>query len=260
MSARPHDWVVEMRSGAVGRADGGGPWLVQGVDWMVRAGETWVLAGPMNAGKSALLETVAGLRPMGDGTLRVMGLNWEDLKGDALVSLRMRVGVVFDGGGRLFPGLTVLENVALPLCYHRNWDMAEAAEAVGGWLETAGLARWALETAGTLSPPWARRAALLRALVLRPELLLLDEPLAGLDPAHAGWWEDFLGDLRSGCGLVDGHGMTLVLTASTPSGLPHWGDGVRCAVTEQGRWRDIGGLHDLAHMPGPWREAGPAGR
>jgi len=260
MSANPQEAVVEMTSGAIGAPDGSRPWLLEGVDWAVRAGETWVLAGPMNAGKSALLETVAGLRPMADGSLRVMGRAWEALKGPDLVALRMRVGLVFDGRGRVFPGLTVLENVALPLCYHRNWPMAEAAEAVEAWLSEAGLTGWALETAGKLSPAWARRVALVRALVLQPDLVLLDEPLAGLDPAHARWWEGCLGMLRAGHPLMDGHGVTLVMTASTPGALPKWGTDVRCAVIEDGQWRDAGGLHDLARTPRPWGEAAPTTR
>ena len=252
MLGEPPEVLVEMEAASVGAADAvGGPW-VRGVDWVVRAGEAWVLAGPMNAGKSALLETVAGLRVLAAGRLQVMGQQWEGLEGDALVSLRRRVGLVFEGRGRVFPGLTVFENVALPLCYHGNATPPDVEAEVAAWLADAGLSRWAMEAAGRLNPAWARRVALIRALVLRPDLVLLDDPLAGLDPSHARWWQDYLDGLRKGCPMLGGRGLTLAMTASTPSAMPDWGERARCAWMDQGQWRDVGRLSDLASLNQPW--------
>lgn len=255
MSGEPPEAVVEMEAASVGAADGVGRPLVRGVDWVVRAGEAWVLAGPMNAGKSALLETVAGLRVLAGGVLRVMGQGWEGLKGDALLALRRRVGLVFEGRGRVFPGLTVFENVALPLCYHANAALPEVASEVEEWLAEAGLSRWGGEPAGRLNPAWARRVALTRALVLRPDLLLLDDPLAGLDASHVRWWQDYLERLRGGHPRLGGRGLTLAMTASTPAAMPAWGDHARCAVMDQGQWREVGGLRDLASSKQPWLAA-----
>lgn len=255
MSGERPEVLVEMEAASVGTADGVGRAVIRGVDWVVRAGESWVLAGPMNAGKSALLETVAGLRALAAGRLEVMGQRWEGLKGDALVSLRRRVGLVFEGRGRVFPGLTVFENVALPLCYHGNASLQEVAVEVEAWLSEAGLSRWALEPAGRLNPAWARRVALMRALVLRPELLLLDDPLAGLDPSHTRWWQDYLERLHGGHPRLGCRGLTLAMTASTPSAMPAWGARARCAVMDQGQWRDVGGLQDLASVNQPWLAA-----
>jgi ABC-type transporter Mla maintaining outer membrane lipid asymmetry ATPase subunit MlaF len=245
-----------MEAACVGTADGTGGAVIRGVDWVVRTGEAWVLAGPMNAGKSALLETVAGLRVLASGRLEVMGQRWEGLKGDALVALRRRVGLVFEGRGRVFPGLTVFENVALPLCYHGNATLQGVAAEVEEWLSEAGLSRWALEPAGRLNPAWARRVALMRALVLRPDLLLLDEPLAGLDPSHARWWQDYLERLRGGHPRLGCGGLTLAMTASTPGAMPEWRSHARCAVMDQGQWRVVGGLRDLASLNQPWLAAG----
>jgi len=252
MSGEPPEVIVEMEAASVSAGDAMGGLWVRGVDWVVRAGEAWVLAGPMNTGKWALLETVAGLRVLAAGRLRVMGQRWEELEDDDLLSLRRRVGLVFEGRGRVFPGLTVFENVALPLCYHGNASVADVASEVEEWLAEAGLSRWAMEAAGRLNPAWARRVALLRALVLRPDLLLLGDPLAGLDPLHARWWQDCLDRLRQGHPRLGSRGLSLVMTASTPSAMPDWGAQARCAWMDQGRWRDVGGLHDLASLNQPW--------
>ncbi|MEI6340562.1 MAG: ATP-binding cassette domain-containing protein [Verrucomicrobiota bacterium] len=238
------DVVVDMSGAALGAPDGGRPLLAEGVDWVVRRGEAWLVTGPMNAGKSALLETVAGLRPLAAGSLRFMGQRWEELRGDDLVALRRRVGFVFEGRGRLFPGMTVVENVALPLCYHGNLSLANAAQEVDEWLDEAGLMPMASETAGRLSPAWARRVALVRALVLRPELVLLDDPLAGLDASHGPWWEAFLGRLRHGHPRWKGQGPALLITSGVPRSIPALGSGVRCAVMEAGRWREVGDGRD----------------
>jgi ABC-type transporter Mla maintaining outer membrane lipid asymmetry ATPase subunit MlaF len=148
--------------------------------------------------------------------------------------------------------LTVFENVALPLCYHGNATPPDVEAEVAAWLADAGLSRWAMEAAGRLNPAWARRVALIRALVLRPDLVLLDDPLAGLDPSHARWWQDYLDGLRKGCPMLGGRGLTLAMTASTPSAMPDWGERARCAWMDQGQWRDVGRLSDLASLNQPW--------
>ena len=126
---------------------------------------------------------------------------------------RLRLGMVFEGG-QLFNHLTVWENVALPLRYHRNLSRAEAEPRVQEILEALELGPWADSTPGAIGRNWQKRVGLARALVLEPEVLLIDSPLTGLDLRHANWWLSFLGQLSKGQKLLQGRSVTLVVTAA----------------------------------------------
>jgi ABC-type transporter Mla maintaining outer membrane lipid asymmetry ATPase subunit MlaF len=114
----------------------------------------------------------------------------------------------------LFNHLTVAENVALPLRYHRNLSRTEGVAAVRELLEYTELTPWAESTPGMLGRSWQKRAALARALALRPEVLLVDNPLAGLDPRQVHWWLGFLDQLSKGHPLMHGQPVTLVVTTA----------------------------------------------
>jgi ABC-type transporter Mla maintaining outer membrane lipid asymmetry ATPase subunit MlaF len=79
-------------------------------------------------------------------------------------------------------------------------------------LEQTELMPWADNTPGAIARNWRKRAGLARALVLKPEVLLLDNPLGGLDSRHRAWWLNFLGQVSKGCELTDGRPVTLVVT------------------------------------------------
>ncbi len=156
--------------------------------WRVEAGEFWLVAGPPGAGKSALLATLAGLYEPAAGALKLFGTELASVSAAAVREARARVGLIFTGG-RLLRHLTLAENVALPAAYQDAPDLAERA---GELLNAGGLAPWADFRPTEVGTGPRLRAALARALILRPELLLLDEPLAALDPVEAAWWQDYL--------------------------------------------------------------------
>jgi len=106
----------------------------------------------------------------------------------------------------------VAENIALPLRYHHNLSRVGAAAAVSELLEGTELAPWAESTPGALRRSWQKRAGLARALALKPEVLLVDNPLTGLDPRHVNWWLGFLDQLSKGHSLMQGRPVTLVVT------------------------------------------------
>ena len=108
---------------------------LQGVDWTVLPGEYWVIGGRHGTGKTDLLLTAAGLHRPTAGVLRLFGRDVTGLSEGELLQQRTRVGIVFKGGGRMFNELTVAENVALPVCYHRNCTPEEAQEEVDRTLD-----------------------------------------------------------------------------------------------------------------------------
>jgi ABC-type transporter Mla maintaining outer membrane lipid asymmetry ATPase subunit MlaF len=126
---------------------------------------------------------------------------------------RLRLGLVFESG-QLFNQLTVRENLALPLRYHRNLTSSEAASAVQAILEATELAPWADSTPGALGRNWHRRVGLARALILKPEILLLDNPLAGLDLRHIHWWVGLFEQLSREHNFVREEALTLVVTTA----------------------------------------------
>jgi phospholipid/cholesterol/gamma-HCH transport system ATP-binding protein len=185
--------------------------VIRDVNWSVAAGEFWVVAGPEHSGKSDLLMLAAGLMPPASGGYKLFGNDTKDF-GEAELAERLRVGFVFQGG-QLFNPLTIAENVALPLCYQKNLTPDAAAPEVNGLLELMELAPLAAVTPANVAANWRQRAALARALILKPEVLLLDNPLAGLVARHRQWWLRFLDVLSRGHGRFGGRPMTMVVTA-----------------------------------------------
>jgi phospholipid/cholesterol/gamma-HCH transport system ATP-binding protein len=210
--------------------------LLTGVDWEVRAGECWVVTGMQGSGKTALLETAAGLHPNLAGDVLVFG---ESVRNPARIArIRRRVAMVFDGHGRMFPRMTVFENVALPVCYHDDLALAGASGRVNDLLGAMDLERVSDVPAGRLGRAWARRAALARALAMQPEVLLLDNPVTGLDAAHLRWWRAFMVRLLAGDPLLGGRPLTLVIASDEARPLLSLGH--RFAVVHDGTWRVVG--------------------
>jgi len=150
------------------------------LDLAVADGEVLAVLGPNGAGKSTLLRVLAGLLRPDDGSVAVDGQPWDDVPaGTHLPAHRRALGVVFQDA-LLFPHLSVGENVGFGL-RTRGMPKRTRHEAAVGWLERVGLAGLADVRPAQLSGGQAQRAALARALVGDPALLLLDEPLSALD-------------------------------------------------------------------------------
>lgn len=229
---------------AVGLSAGyDGDWQLDDVNWEVQEGQFWLLLGLHHAGKSNLLSAICGLVPYQEGRLEVMGKvlpcatesEWRELRG--------QVGMVFEKGGRLLSDHSALENVLLPVCYHRDCSGGQAMQLVQPWLEWAELEEWLHASAARLSAAWATRVALVRALVLRPQLLLVDDPLRGLDPEHREWWIQSLGKLHRG---------------DCPGGRPHT---LIVSTDDLRPWEALGGMVQVAQVQnrkfrliddGPW--------
>lgn len=172
------------------------------LDLEVRRGEIFALIGGSGSGKSTLLREMILLRQPDEGSISVLGVELRGLGEDDALALRKRWGVMFQHGG-LFGALTVAENIGLPLREHTERSNADIDAVAAAKLALAGLppgvgAQYPAELSGGMM----KRASLARALVMDPELLFLDEPTAGLDPASAGGFDELMLSLRASGGLT----------------------------------------------------------
>jgi phospholipid/cholesterol/gamma-HCH transport system ATP-binding protein len=208
------------------------------VDWRVTAGEFWVVGGRHGSGKTSFLTAIAGLQRPADGVIRHFGQELSQLDEPELLRRRERIGFVFKAGGRMFTGLTVAENVALPLQYHRQWTEEKIAERVAALLEATELDEDANSAAQTLGWGRQQRVGLARALALNPELLFLDEPLSGLEAKDRQWWRKFLDTLSEGAPLTGRQPTTIIVTTND---FGFWSGGAHhCGLLEGGRWQPHG--------------------
>jgi ABC-type transporter Mla maintaining outer membrane lipid asymmetry ATPase subunit MlaF len=186
--------------------------VAEQVNWTVNAGDYWVIGGLQGSGKSDFLFLTGGLMPPVRGSYRMFGEVMPIFE-DARLPTRLRLGLVFETG-QLLNHLTVWENVALPLRYHRNLNLPQAQPLIQNWIEAMELEPYKDSFPGVLGRNWQKRAGLARALTLAPEILLVDSPLTGLDLRHVSWWLDCLDELAKGHALLQGRPMTLVVTTS----------------------------------------------
>jgi len=159
----------------------GGVEVLKGASLEIRDKEVVALIGPSGEGKSVFLKHVAGLLQPDTGRIIFNGKDLVALRRAELVKLRSRFGFLFQNGA-LFDSMTVYDNVAFPLREIGRVKEKEVRERVLGELELVGLTGAEEKYPAQLSGGMAKRAALARALVRQPEIMLFDEPTTGLDP------------------------------------------------------------------------------
>jgi phospholipid/cholesterol/gamma-HCH transport system ATP-binding protein len=158
-----------------------GAQILRGVSFQADKGEILALIGNSGSGKSVLLKHVAGLLRPDRGRVVVDGEDMCCLRGRKLESMRKRFGFLFQNGA-LFDSLTVFGNVAFPLREKTDLSEAEIKKRVLEELNQVGLNGAEEKYPAQLSGGMIKRTALARALVMRPEIMLFDEPTTGLDP------------------------------------------------------------------------------
>jgi ABC-type transporter Mla maintaining outer membrane lipid asymmetry ATPase subunit MlaF len=237
----PKSVAIEMRGVTVNSFPDLSDVSVEDVNWTVERGEFWVIGGLRGSGKGDLLALTGGLMAPASGEYFLFGNSMPIFEGEKL-SERLRVGYVFEEG-KLLNHLTIAENVALPLRYHKDFADEEMLAAVQQTLDATELSDWADSTPGAISLNWQKRAGLARALTLKPDVLLLDNPLAGLDFRQSGWLLNFLGELSRGHPLMNGKPLTLI--ATTHDFRPWRNVAGRFALVEKKRFTVLGDWRQL---------------
>lgn len=167
----------------VGLRYGDGPEILRDVSFAVRTGDFYFLTGPSGAGKSSLLKLLFLAQRPTRGTLHIFGEDVSNLSHGRLPPIRRRIGVVFQEF-RLLDHLSTYDNVALPL---RVAGKSEASyrRDVMDLLDWVGLAEKSSDLPPVLSGGEKQRAAIARAVIAKPQLLLADEPTGNVDPVLA---------------------------------------------------------------------------
>ena len=165
--------------------------VLDGVDLDCPRDAITTIVGPSGCGKTVLLKHLNLLLRPDSGRIVIDGTDVSAMRGRGLDSLREKFGVLFQANA-LFDSMTVFENVAFPLVEKTRLSEAEIAKAVLETLEAVGLQGMEQKYPSEVSGGMQKRAALARALIRRPKILMLDEPTTGLDPARTGAIHDLV--------------------------------------------------------------------
>jgi phospholipid/cholesterol/gamma-HCH transport system ATP-binding protein len=165
--------------------------VLRGISLEVGRGETVSVLGRSGTGKSVLLKLIIGLHKPDSGSIRVNGEEVTKLPLKELNEVRKKVGFLFQQAA-LYDSLTIKENVGFPLRRHSRMSDEESRKRVRELLASVGMEKDAHKLPGELSGGMQKRVGLARALALEPEIILFDEPTAGLDPITAAEIDDLI--------------------------------------------------------------------
>ncbi|TGD84852.1 ABC transporter ATP-binding protein [Mycolicibacterium sp. CH28] len=230
------DLLIDFRKVSLRR---GGRVLVGPITWQVELDERWVVIGPNGAGKTSLLRVAAAMEHPSSGTAYVLG---ERLGRVDMAELRQRVGLSSSALSQRVPDDEVVRDLVVSAGYavlgrwRENYEDLDYAQAVD-MLESVGAEHLAERTYGTLSEGERKRVLIARSLMTDPELLLLDEPAAGLD---LGGREELVARLADLAADPDSPALVLVThhVEEIPPGFSH------CLLLSEGQVVAAGLLHD----------------
>lgn len=175
--------------------------VLRGVNIAFIQGQTTVILGPSGSGKSVILKHIAGLLRPDSGIIRYEGSRIDQLSERDLTPMRRELGFLFQLSA-LFDSMTIAENLEFPLIEHSALSAAERRERVSDVLSVVDLPGVERKFPAQLSGGQQRRAALARAIIQRPRLMLYDEPTTGLDPIRSAGISDLIVKLKRETGMT----------------------------------------------------------
>lgn len=206
-----------------------------GIDLKIFKGECLGLIGGSGAGKSVLLRSLIGLEKPDNGRVLVEDVDITQLRERDLVAIRTKVAYAFQGGA-LFDSMTVFDNLAYPLREHTDLEEPKIREKILHLLEEFGLAGNEKLFPANLSGGMQKRVGLARAIIMDPEVILYDEPTAGLDPYNTQKIQDMILNLKKKgkTGVLVTHDMPVAFKVCD-----------RIAMIEKGRIGRVDTLADI---------------
>ena len=217
--------------------------VLRGIDLTVNKGEILAVLGKSGTGKSVLLKLLIGLQKADEGSICIRGQETTHLEMDELNQMRMKVGFLFQDGA-LYDSLTIAENVAFPLRRHIKMSDAERNEKVRALLLSVGLDKDLEKMPSDISGGMRKRVGLARALALDPEILLFDEPTAGLDPITAAEIGRLIQKLRQE------RNVTSIVVTHDMHAAHHFSD--RIVMLKEGNILISGSFEDLEKSKDPF--------
>ena len=156
--------------------------VLNGIDLCVKKGENIVVLGRSGSGKSVLIKLMVGLLKQDEGSISILGQVVENASEKEMNALRLKIGFLFQGGA-LYDSMTVKENLAFSFVRNRKIrNRALVDNAIAEALDDVGLIQTMHQMPASLSGGQKKRIGIARMLILKPEIILYDEPTAGLDP------------------------------------------------------------------------------
>jgi phospholipid/cholesterol/gamma-HCH transport system ATP-binding protein len=211
--------------------------VLNGIDLQIAQGETLAVLGRSGTGKSVLLKLIVGLQKPDAGSIQIHGQEITSLTFEDLNNIRKKIGFLFQEAA-LYDSLTLLENVAFPLRQQNNSPEKEQKDRAKELLANVGMKDDELhKLPAQISGGMKKRVGMARALALDPEILLFDEPTAGLDPITAGEIEELILKLqkeRKTASVVVTHDLHGAKTVSDRLALIREGD-----ILIEGSFQDL---------------------
>ena len=212
-----------------------GKQILQNINLEIPQGQTMVIIGPSGSGKSTILRLIIGLLRPTAGEIWVKGQEISKLSEDELNKIRMGMGMVFQYSA-LFDSMSVGENVAFGLREHTDLSESEITKIVSRNLRMVGLGEREHVMPNELSGGMKKRVSLARAIAMKPEIMLYDEPTAGLDPIMSGIIDRLTMNTKRMLGVtsvVVTHQMSSAFTIADRIAMIHGGQIIEVGTVEE---------------------------